>query len=40
MNFPVWFLQWIVIGGLVLCSLGATALLALLWKDSRSNNIW
>lgn len=40
MSFPVWFLQFIVIGGLALCSLGAAALMVLLWKDARSRKIW
>jgi hypothetical protein len=40
MMFPVWFLQFIVIGGLVLCSAGAAALIAFLVIDSRDKQIW
>ncbi|MEZ6098458.1 MAG: hypothetical protein R3E01_05760 [Pirellulaceae bacterium] len=40
MSFPLWFLQIIVIGGLVLCGTGAAALLVMLIVDSRSKKIW
>lgn len=40
MLFPVWFLQAIVIGGLVLCGSGATALIVFLFLDSKEKRIW
>ncbi len=38
--FPVWFLQILVIGALVLCSAGVAALIVFLSSDSKNNRIW
>jgi hypothetical protein len=38
--FPVWLLQILIIGGLVLCGAGAVALLIFLILDKRSKQIW
>lgn len=38
--FPLWFLQFIVIGGLVLCGTGAAALIVFLLIDSKEKRIW
>lgn len=38
--FPVWLLQILIYGGLVLCGTGAAALLTFLLIDKRSNQIW
>ena len=38
--FPVWLLQILIIGGLVLCGAGAAALVIFLIVDKRSNQIW
>ena len=40
MTFPVWFLQFIVIGGITLCSLGVVALLVFLVIDTKDKTIW
>ncbi len=40
MIFPLWFLQLMVIGGIILCSIGALALLAFLILDKKDNQIW
>ncbi len=40
MNFPLWFLQAIVVSGLALCGVGAAALIAMLIHDLRSKKIW
>lgn len=38
--FPVWFLQFIVIGGLTLCGVGAAALILFWAIDFKKNRIW
>jgi hypothetical protein len=38
--FPVWFLQFIVIGGLLLCGTGAAALIIFLILDTKEKRIW
>lgn len=40
MMFPLWFLQVVVIGGLLLCSLGIVTLLVFLVLDSKDKRIW
>ncbi|QDV61343.1 hypothetical protein [Crateriforma conspicua] len=40
MMFPEWFLQVLVIGGLVLCGAGTAALIVLLWFDKKNRQIW
>jgi hypothetical protein len=40
MLFPIWFVQLIVIGGLVLCGTGAAALIVFLISDSKQKRIW
>ena len=40
MMFPLWFLQTIVIGGLILCSLGVVTLIVFLVIDSKEKQIW
>lgn len=40
MTFSVWFLQFIVIGGLVLCGAGAAALIVFLILDSKNKQVW
>ncbi|TWU32480.1 hypothetical protein Poly41_54580 [Novipirellula artificiosorum] len=40
MMFPVWLLQFLVIGALVLCSAGVAALVAFLILDLRDKKIW
>lgn len=40
MMFSVWILQFLVVGGLVLCGAGAAALIILLLLDSRDKQIW
>ena len=39
-QFPLWFLQLIVIGGLVLCGVGAAALVTFFLIDKKQNKIW
>ena len=39
MMFPVWFLQFLVIGGLVLCGAGAAALIIFLVR-LQEERIW
>jgi hypothetical protein len=38
--FPIWFLELIVYGGLLLCGLGAVALVVFLIFDSQKKQIW
>lgn len=38
--FPLWSLQALVIGGLVLCSIGIATLILFLIIDSKDNQIW
>lgn len=38
--FPLWLLQWLVIGGLVLCAAGAILLIVFLIADTRDKQIW
>jgi len=38
--FPVWFLNIMVLGGLVLCVAGVAALVGFLIVDSRQKRIW
>jgi hypothetical protein len=38
--FPLWLLQLLIIGGLVLCVAGAAALILFLILDSRDHQIW
>lgn len=38
--FPLWLLQVLVIGGLVLCSAGVVTLIVFLIIDSRDQQIW
>ena len=38
--FPLWLLQILVIGGLVLCGTGAAALIGFLILDSKNKKIW
>jgi hypothetical protein len=38
--FPLWLLQFLVIGALVLCAIGVVALIAFLVIDSRDQQIW
>lgn len=40
MTFPVWFLQLMVIGGTILCTVGAIALLVFLLVDKKDKQIW
>jgi hypothetical protein len=40
MIFPVWFVQFIVIGGLALCIAGAAALIVFLVIDLKDKQIW
>lgn len=40
MMFPLWFLQVVVIGGLLLCGLGIVTLLVFLVLDSKDKRIW
>tara|TARA_R110002073_G_scaffold41701_7_gene117600 strand:+ start:9953 stop:10075 length:123 start_codon:yes stop_codon:yes gene_type:complete len=40
MMFSVSFLQWLVVGALVLCSIGVIMLVAFLFFDSRGKKIW
>lgn len=40
MTFPLWLLQFLVIGSLVLCSVGMVVLVAFLIIDSRDKQIW
>lgn len=40
MNFPLWFLQLMVIGGTALCAIGSLALIAFLILDKKDNQIW
>jgi hypothetical protein len=38
--FPIWFFKLLIIGGLVLCGMGAAALIVFLLFDSRAKRIW
>ena len=38
--FPVWFLQFIIFGGVVLCGLGAVTLIVFLILDMKDKRIW
>ncbi len=38
--FPLWLLQTLVIGGLVLCGIGAAALIVFLVLDLKGKKIW
>jgi hypothetical protein len=38
--FPLWLLQFLVIGGVVLCATGVVALIAMLIIDSLRKRIW
>jgi len=38
--FPLWLLQTLVIGALVMCSLGVLMLVVFLIVDSRDQQIW
>ncbi|WP_261364140.1 hypothetical protein [Stieleria tagensis] len=38
--FPVWLVQFLVIGGLALCGAGAVALIVFLIVDKRSKQVW
>ncbi len=38
--FPLWLLQFLVIGGVLLCAAGVVALIALLINDSLGKRIW
>jgi len=38
--FPLWFLQLLVVGGLVLCGIGVLMLIAFLIVDSKDRQIW
>ncbi|QDT07725.1 hypothetical protein K227x_61530 [Rubripirellula lacrimiformis] len=38
--FPLWFLEWLIIGSLVLCGAGAMMLVVFLIVDSKGNKIW
>ncbi|MFG0263299.1 MAG: hypothetical protein ACF788_12980 [Novipirellula sp. JB048] len=40
MMFPVVFLEWLVIGALLLCSVGVLVLVVFLFFDSRDKKIW
>ncbi|GEM_PF-2807726 len=40
MMFPLWFLQLLVVGGLVLCGIGVLMLIAFLIVDSKDRQIW
>ena len=40
MIFPLWFLQFLVIGALVLVCLGVAALVVFLIVDSRDRKVW
>lgn len=40
MMFPLWFLQVVVIGGLLMCGLGIVTLLVFLVLDSKDKRIW
>ena len=38
--FPIWFLQVVVLAAVVLCGLGAIALIAFLVIDTNEKQIW
>jgi len=38
--FPLWLLQFLVIGSLVLACIGVVVLVIFLWMDSRDQQIW
>ncbi len=38
--FPLWLLQALVIGGLILCAAGVITLIIFLLFDSKNKNIW
>lgn len=38
--FPLWLFKLLIIGGLVLCGMGAAALILLLLIDTRAKRIW
>lgn len=38
--FPLWVLQFLVVGALVLCGVGVVALIVFLVIDSRDKQIW
>ncbi|TWU56329.1 hypothetical protein Poly59_26330 [Rubripirellula reticaptiva] len=38
--FPLWFLQFLVIGALMLVGIGVAALIAFLVFDSRDRQLW
>ena len=40
MMFPLWFLQVVVVGGLLMCGLGIVTLLVFLVLDSKDKRIW
>jgi len=40
MEFPEWFLRWLVFGALGLSSCGAITLLWLLLRDSKAKKLW
>lgn len=40
MLFPLWFLQVLVVGGVIMCGGGVCMLLIFLILDSRNKNVW
>lgn len=40
MTFPLWFLQFMVIGGTIVCAISAIVLVAFLLLDKKDDQIW
>lgn len=40
MLFPIVFVKWLILGALLLCTVGVICLIVLLFIDWKSGNLW
>lgn len=38
--FSLWFLQWLIVGSIIMCAAGAAMLVVFLMIDSKDKKIW